>query len=410
MSDRTAFISGDVLSNRTEQGASWFKYGTTAAYGQETQHGVVDFEAGVRQGRFALLSGLAHHTTYHYALCAEDQDPSVDALCSGDQTFTTRGDDIRGPLLVLLDSQIITFQFNDVESGYHGEDPRGSVNQTGVFGPDPVVCMRVAGQKFTVGIEQLGGASYALVFADLSPGVNRAAGELVTTLTGHVPGRPLARRADVSRWPRARLLHQRRGLAERRAQEAVPSQVCGLRSQHQPSFGLPSLIQNAGTRWSPRREPAIEKPRLGAMTSGCWRTNATPSSRVRGDRWVSRMFAQRILGPDVAQLGAEVHVDGEVRRRVRKLDGVDRDECLEVAERHMSKDDRPSMAFDVCGRRRDRGDIPGQRQHRIARPAPEAWRLPGWSARSPRRRRCHGPRAPVPARRRSSSPCAVAAV
>jgi hypothetical protein len=190
VSDKTAFVSGDVLSNRTEQGSSWFKYGTTTAYGQETEHGVVDFQAGVRQGQFGSLSGLAHHTTYHYALCAEDQDPSVDALCSGDQTFTTRGDDIRGPLLVLFNNQIITVQFDGVESGYNGEDPRGSVTQTGVFGPSPVVCMRLAGQKLTVGIEQFGGAVYALVFADLSPGANTAASELVTTLPTTCPADP----------------------------------------------------------------------------------------------------------------------------------------------------------------------------------------------------------------------------
>jgi len=57
--------------------------------------------------------------------------------------------------------------------------------------------------------------------------------------------------------------------AARCSHEAVPSHVWGIRSQHQPSFGFPSLIQNAGTRWSPRREPAIEKPQFLAMTSGC---------------------------------------------------------------------------------------------------------------------------------------------
>jgi hypothetical protein len=64
-------------------------------------------------------------------------------------------------------------------------------------------------------------------------------------------------------------LEGRADQAARCSHEAVPSQVWGFRSQHQPSFGLPSLIQNAGTRWSPRREPAIEKPQFLAMTSGC---------------------------------------------------------------------------------------------------------------------------------------------
>ena len=103
VSDKTAFIQGDVLSNRTESGEAWFKYGTTSAYGQETPHGTVEFEAGVGQGYFGLLSGLDHHTTYHFALCADDQEPGVGAFCSGDQTFTTRGrPHPRDALLVLF--------------------------------------------------------------------------------------------------------------------------------------------------------------------------------------------------------------------------------------------------------------------------------------------------------------------
>jgi hypothetical protein len=190
VSDKTAFVQGDVLSNRTESGEAWFKYGTTSAYGQETPHGTVEFEAGVGQGYFGLLSGLDHHTTYHFALCADDQEPGVGAFCSGDQAFTTVGDHIRGTLQVLVGSQVTLINFNDVESGYNGEDPRGTITQTSVVGAAPVVCMRLAGQKFTVATEQLGGASYAIIYADLSPGANWATGELVTTRPAPCPPDP----------------------------------------------------------------------------------------------------------------------------------------------------------------------------------------------------------------------------
>ena len=191
VSDKTAFIQGDVLSNRTESGQAWFKYGTTAAYGQETPHGTVEFEAGAGQGYFGLLSGLDPHTTYHFALCADDQEPGVGAFCSGDQTFTTHGDDVDGPLLVLFNGNIITVDFNQVESGWRGENPRGTVSQFGGFDPAPVACLRMdADQKFTVGLEAPGGAGYTLIFVDVSPGQNWAASEPVGTLPTPCPADP----------------------------------------------------------------------------------------------------------------------------------------------------------------------------------------------------------------------------
>jgi hypothetical protein len=190
ITDQSATLRGDVLSDRTETGAYWFQYGTTSAYGQESPHQSYGFQAGVRETVMQQISGLDHHTTYHYSLCAEDQDPNVDALCSGDSTFTTVGDHVRGRLFVLTSgSAVVTLTFNDVRSGSAGQDPAGTVTVSGMVGDNPVTCLTVAGQKFTVGIEVFGGALYNLVFVDLS-GSGTAAQETTTTPPTTCPAEP----------------------------------------------------------------------------------------------------------------------------------------------------------------------------------------------------------------------------
>jgi hypothetical protein len=175
VSDKTAYLQGDVLSNRTETGEYWFKYGTSTSYGEETAHDSVNYVAGARQGVFASLSGLDHHTTYHYALCADDQEPGVGAFCSGDQTFTTVGDHVRGQVAVLAGGGVIT-SFNDVETGFNGEDPKGSVTLSNVAGQNPVTCLNITGDnRFTVAIAQFGGALYSYIFMNVPSGSGTAA-------------------------------------------------------------------------------------------------------------------------------------------------------------------------------------------------------------------------------------------
>ena len=77
---------------------------------------------------------------------------------------------------------------------------------------------------------------------------------------------------------------------------ATPSQVCGLPSQHQPSFGARSLIHIAGTRRSPRREPESMKHRFFSSTSGACVTTAMPSSIVSGVRPRPRMTGSASSG------------------------------------------------------------------------------------------------------------------
>jgi hypothetical protein len=190
VADNAARLTGDVVSNRTESGTYWFRYGKTTSYGLETPHQPVDFTANIRQGAADLIESLDHNTTYHYSLCAEDQDPAVDALCSGDSSFTTDGDFVRGPLLVLLGGgAIITLSFDDVSSGYNGENPRGNLTGPGTL-TVAVTCLNVSGnQRFTVGVVQ-DGPIYWLIFVDLSPGVNTYAAQVVGAPATTCPADP----------------------------------------------------------------------------------------------------------------------------------------------------------------------------------------------------------------------------
>jgi hypothetical protein len=178
-----ARLTGDVQSNRTELGAYWFRYGKTASYGQETPHQGISFTANVRQNVTELIEALEPATTYHYSLCAEDQDPAVDALCSGDETFTTTGDYVRGSVLAVSPLGLGIFTFNDVRSGPAGENPVGSVATSGGVGSisGPVSCLRVTGDtRVTVGADSL------FVFFDLPVG---ALGTIsAESLDGRDPG------------------------------------------------------------------------------------------------------------------------------------------------------------------------------------------------------------------------------
>ncbi|KUM69868.1 hypothetical protein AQI70_29950 [Streptomyces curacoi] len=59
----------------------------------------------------------------------------------------------------------------------------------------------------------------------------------------------------------------------------MPSQVRGFPSQHQHSSGAFWLIQGAGTRRSPLREPPSEKHLFFTSTRAKWVTRAMPPRR-----------------------------------------------------------------------------------------------------------------------------------
>ena len=89
---RTVTLNGYVGSNRSEPGEWFFKYGETTEYGGETPKRPIQFTELTRHDVSEPLLGLEPDTTYHYVLCADDQEPGVGAFCSADQTFTTEID------------------------------------------------------------------------------------------------------------------------------------------------------------------------------------------------------------------------------------------------------------------------------------------------------------------------------
>ena len=100
--------------------------------------------------------------------------------------------------------------------------------------------------------------------------------------------------------------------ATRAAVDATPSQVCGLPSQHQPSFGARSLIHSAGTRRSWRREPESMKHLFLSRSAGAWVT--TRDALVDGQRRPAPPadHRQRLLGPDAAELLAPLDAEQQV--------------------------------------------------------------------------------------------------
>ena len=84
----------------------YFKYGTTTAYGTRVAARVEDgncwvgyypdFSACFNPGpantvhKYSVpVAGLAPNTTYHFSLCANDEDPDRD-ICLNDKTFKTQ--------------------------------------------------------------------------------------------------------------------------------------------------------------------------------------------------------------------------------------------------------------------------------------------------------------------------------
>ena len=176
VSDSTAFIQGDVLSNRTESGEYWFKYGTSASYGQETAHSSVDFVAGVRQGVFANLSGLDHHTTYHYALCADDQEPGVGAFCSGDRRSPPAA--TRPGVAAVLGEQPVRHgrvQWRRDRVPRRGPTRNGVHKRAGGRQPGDLSAHHGT-SSFTVGVQLAGSADHSFIFVNLPPSVLGSAG------------------------------------------------------------------------------------------------------------------------------------------------------------------------------------------------------------------------------------------
>jgi Tol biopolymer transport system component/lysophospholipase L1-like esterase len=83
-----ATLKGDVYSSADGDTEYWFRYGETAAYGNETSHGNVAISDDQAHPVSEPITGLAPGTTYHWQLCVNDQAPDRD-ICNVDHTFTT---------------------------------------------------------------------------------------------------------------------------------------------------------------------------------------------------------------------------------------------------------------------------------------------------------------------------------
>jgi parallel beta-helix repeat protein len=85
-----ATVDGRVASNVGGPVQYWVQYGTTQAYGSETQHATVSVQPNTPTIVFVTIAPLARETEYHYRLCASDsQQGSGGPGCGADRTLVT---------------------------------------------------------------------------------------------------------------------------------------------------------------------------------------------------------------------------------------------------------------------------------------------------------------------------------
>ena len=172
---------------------------------------------------------------------------------------------------------------------------------------------------------------------------------------------------------------------QRAAQEAIPSHVCGLPAQHQPSLRRRSLSQIAVTRRSPQREPGNCTPRLRAITSGWWVTSAMPSSSVSGERSSAASSGSASSGVTPRVASPSVDVEGQVGGRRGHADPRDRrpaGEVVRVHHREGAVDPRERLQR-RCGRDEQERDPPGRAPPRPATRPRGAARRPPRAGRAP---------------------------
>jgi hypothetical protein len=90
VSTTSATLNGDLYSSFAGDTTYWFKYGETTAYGSETTHQTVAIADDQAHPVSEPISGLTPFTTYHFQLCAADEEEDPPRVnCSTDRTFTT---------------------------------------------------------------------------------------------------------------------------------------------------------------------------------------------------------------------------------------------------------------------------------------------------------------------------------
>jgi hypothetical protein len=91
VSHSSASISGGVVTNDGSEVEWWVEYGTTRAYGLETEHEhTAGIPANTPRDVGVTLLGLERATTYHYRFCAQDATQEGGPGCGEDRTFRTQ--------------------------------------------------------------------------------------------------------------------------------------------------------------------------------------------------------------------------------------------------------------------------------------------------------------------------------
>jgi Tol biopolymer transport system component len=91
LSDTGATLNADIYSSVAGDTEFWWRYGTTTDYGTETPHRTVAIADDEPHRVSQPVAGLTASTTYHFQLCARDDEESPPRTnCQTDGTFTTK--------------------------------------------------------------------------------------------------------------------------------------------------------------------------------------------------------------------------------------------------------------------------------------------------------------------------------
>ena len=95
VSDAGATLNAEVSSNQGGEVLYWFRYGTTADYGEVTPDRTLQFPPGHRAEDPPItvsepIGGLEPNTTYHFQVCSSPgAEPGSRGCIDQDRTFTT---------------------------------------------------------------------------------------------------------------------------------------------------------------------------------------------------------------------------------------------------------------------------------------------------------------------------------
>lgn len=160
ITDTSATLNADISSSFAGDTTYFWKYGQTIPYANETTHRTVAISDDQPHPVSEPLTGLTPGTTYHFQLCASDEQENPPRVnCSKDGTFATQLlDRANGTATnngtIGTDLRSVTV---DASSGPSGANPSGTVQFVGFVGGQPgfldgtVGCLAVDGNTAIVG-------------------------------------------------------------------------------------------------------------------------------------------------------------------------------------------------------------------------------------------------------------------